>query len=264
MKENDMLSGGREGEIYRRKQRVIRPAHAWTGQIHHFLQFLRSEGAAFVPEPFGINKNGEEELSFLPGDVFHYPLPEEMKKDTILISAAELLTSFHSYSRKYLRFLPEKHTWMLPAVEPVEVMCHGDFAPYNVTIIQGRAAGIIDFDTLHPGSRMWDIAYAVYRWAPLKHPGHPDAFGTFEDQIRKTAMFMDAYGLEMDERRRLVPVLVHRLESLIRFMKKEADKGNHVFAGHLKDGHHLLYEKDIAYVKKQEQAIIEGITRNNR
>lgn len=59
---------------------------------------------------------------------------------------------------------------MLSAVNPIEVMCHGDFAPYNVVLNGSDAVGIIDFDTLHPGSRLSDVAYAVYRWAPLKIP----------------------------------------------------------------------------------------------
>ena len=37
---------------------------------------------------------------------------------------------------------------MLPKQLPVEVMCHGDFAPYNITFVDGCVHGIIDFDTL--------------------------------------------------------------------------------------------------------------------
>ncbi len=34
-----------------------------------------------------------------------------------------------------------------------------DFAPYNITFVDGCVHGIIDFDTLHPGPRIWDVAY---------------------------------------------------------------------------------------------------------
>jgi aminoglycoside phosphotransferase (APT) family kinase protein len=65
-------------------------------------------------------------------------------------------------------------------IDPIEVMCHGDFAPYNVTIVDGEAFGIIDFDTLHPGPKMWDIAYAVYRWVPFTNPANPDGCFSLE------------------------------------------------------------------------------------
>ena len=62
-------------------------------------------------------------------------------------------------------------------------MCHGDFAPYNVVLKGEQAVGIIDFDTCHPGSRLWDISYALYRWSPFMHLKNPDRLGSLEEQI---------------------------------------------------------------------------------
>ena len=53
-------------------------------------------------------------------------------------------------------------------------MCHGDFAPYNITFVDRCVHGIIDFDTLHPGPRIWDVAYAVYRRSPFVSSKDPD------------------------------------------------------------------------------------------
>ncbi len=72
-----------------------------------------------------------------------------------------------------------------------------DFAPYNVVFNGVEAAGMIDFDTLHPGSCLWDVAYAIYRWAPLKNPRNPDAIGDLASQIRRAKAFCDSYGLQV-------------------------------------------------------------------
>ena len=42
--------------------------------------------------------------------------------------------------------------WQLSGRYPIEVICHGDYAPYNVVLNGKQAVGIVDFDTAHPGT----------------------------------------------------------------------------------------------------------------
>ncbi|MFJ9374801.1 phosphotransferase [Streptomyces sp. NPDC101455] len=46
---------------------------------------------------------------------------------------------------------------------PVEVICHGDFAPDNCVFTGEGAVGIVDFDAARPGPgpRAWDLALHV-------------------------------------------------------------------------------------------------------
>jgi hypothetical protein len=60
--------------------------------------------------------------------------------------------------------------WYFPPREPVEVVCHGDLAPYNCVFDGDRLVGVIDFDTAHPGPRLWDVAGGAYRLVPLVAP----------------------------------------------------------------------------------------------
>ncbi len=55
------------------------------------------------------------------------------------------------------------------ARKPFEIISpYGDFAPgITLSSTTVRWTDIIDFETAHPGPRCWDLAYAVYRWAPL-------------------------------------------------------------------------------------------------
>lgn len=258
MDNKDVLLGGRVGKIYKVEETVVRPSNIWTQHVHNFLNFLHQRGANFVPKPFGFNEKNEEILSFMPGDVYNYPLPEKLLNDSMVVSAAQLLLKFHQYSEEYVSFLTNTEQWMLPSTFPIEVMCHGDFAPYNVTIQNDEAVGIIDFDTLHPGPKMWDIVYAIYRWVPFTNPESPDSNGTLKVSIRKAKLFLDTYGINNEDRKSFVKILIKRLESLIEFMRKEASGGNEDFQSHINDGHLQLYLDDIEYLKINENEIING------
>jgi Ser/Thr protein kinase RdoA (MazF antagonist) len=148
--------------------------------------------------------------------------------------------------------------WYLPPRKPFEVICHGDFAPYNVVLQGNTASAIIDFDTAHPAPRVWDIAYALYRWAPLMRPDNPDSFGTLAQQSARARLFCDRYGLPMAQRTHLIDVVIERLQTLVDFMQTEAAAGNVAFQANLADGHHLGYLTDIAYLRNN-QAQIEAI-----
>ena len=148
---------------------------------------------------------------------------------------------------------------MLPIVTPIEVMCHGDFAPYNITINNGSPYGIIDFDTLHPGPRLWDLAYAIYRWVPFTNPKNPDCYDNLEEQIRKANLFMDSYELNKDERFKLPDVMVNRLRCLIKYIEDQAKNHNEDFKKNISDGHLNLYNDDITYILKNKKSILNRI-----
>jgi hypothetical protein len=253
------LDGGREGKIKKSGEKVIRPANVWSPDVHKFLEFLISKGFNFVPKPYGFTEDNEEILSYVPGTAVNYPLPKIFMKDEMIIGAAKLLKRYHGIGRDYLRELRGDEKWMLPEVKPAEVMCHGDFAPYNVTLIDGKPMGIIDFDTLHPGPALWDIAYAVYRFVPFTSPENPDHYDDLDEQIRKMKVFLDSYGATVKQREELPAMMVKRLTALVEFMTAEADDGNEDFAKNLEAGHAILYKNDINYIINNERKIINGI-----
>jgi thiamine kinase-like enzyme len=123
-----------------------------------------------------------------------------------------------------------------------------------------RATAIIDFDTAHPGPRTWDIAYALYRWSPLKNPDNPDTLGNLESQIHRARQFCDTYGLPMAERHNLVSIIIERLQTLIHHMQDQAQKGNPTFQAHLAEGHHRLYQDDIIYLQQNRNRIQGRLT----
>lgn len=148
---------------------VRRSTGPWTPTIHRLLAHVRAKGLLWVPEPLGLDESGREVLSFIPGTVPH-DLPAWMWSEQVLTDVARHLREWHDATAG---FSEPDAVWGLPPSSPREVICHNDFAPYNCIFNECRLVGAIDFDFCSPGSRLWDLAYAAYRFVPLM-PG-PDA-----------------------------------------------------------------------------------------
>jgi Ser/Thr protein kinase RdoA (MazF antagonist) len=121
-----------------------------------------------------------------------YPMPPEVWSDDVLEHAGRLLRQYHDATPG---FPLEGRTWQQPLHQPIEVVCHNDFAPYNFVLQDGRITGVIDFDMASPGPRAWDVAYLAYRLVPLTAPGNPDAPDSpLDERRRRLAALISAYG----------------------------------------------------------------------
>jgi hypothetical protein len=253
----EQLEGGRE-EIKRDGDEVHRPIGKWTPQMHRVLHHLRERGFVEAPLPLGFDAEGREIVTFVKGEVSN-SLSGKAASVAALKSAAELLRRYHDAVSTFSLEATDPEKWMLPPRPPTEIVCHGDFAPYNVVLNGTRAVGLIDFDTAHPGPRTWDIAYALYRWAPFTNPDNPDGFGSVQDQIERARHFCEAYGLASEARRGLADLMVLRLQALIDFMVAQAKADNEVFVANVEDGHHTAYLADIKYLGVHRSQIDDGL-----
>jgi Ser/Thr protein kinase RdoA (MazF antagonist) len=253
------LSGGRNNQITRIENSVHRPSGFWSPSVHALLQHVRCQGFLGAPLPLGFDQNGDEIVTFISGHVSNYPLSEAAASIQALTSAAKLLRAYHDATVSFLDNNLTSFSWLLPPRSPAEVICHGDYAPYNVVLNGNEAVAIIDFDTAHPAPRVWDIAYALYRWAPFTNPANSDGFGTISEQTQRARLFCEAYGLTTAQRRQLPDLAVQRLEALVNFMGSESRSGNEAFQANIKDGHHLTYLADIAYLRQHQKFIEAGL-----
>jgi hypothetical protein len=256
----EFLQGGRENKIARVANTVRRPC--WPlDQVGSCSAAARAGGGIYgrSPNRSALMRQATKSSPFWPGrcaTIHSAPPPPARKRWSRRPSCCAPTT------RQPSRFLTKtwsSHTWLLPTQTPVEVICHGDFAPYNVVLNGRQAVGIIDFDTAHPGPRLWDIAYALYRWAPFTHPQNPDGLGDLTTQIGRARLFCDAYGFPAAQRPELVDAMILRLETLVSYMQAEAQKGNEAFIANLADGHHLLYLADIKYLGEKRPFILAGL-----
>ena len=74
--DEEPLSGGNMAAVVRLGDTVRRTSGPWTPTIHRLLHDLRERGVDEVPEPFGLDDQGREVLSYRPGEVAGYPLPD--------------------------------------------------------------------------------------------------------------------------------------------------------------------------------------------
>ncbi len=226
---------------------IHRESGYWTKQVHQFLRFLRKQGFNQAPLPLGFDEQGREMVSFVKGQTCDYPLSEDVASLEALVSAAKLLRNYHDASQSFLNEIASSNQlWMFPCRDPQEVICHSDFAPYNICFEGKQAVGIIDFDTAHPGPRVWDIAYALYRFAPFSNPENVESFGGIEDQILRASLFCNAYGLDEENRVGLADLILERLQALLSFLIQANREGNKKYMLNMQAGHHLTYLADIA------------------
>lgn len=144
----------------------------------------------------------------------------------------------------------------MPPKEPQQVIYHGDFAPYNVALKGDTTIGIFDFDTAHPAPILWDVASAVYCWAPFKTTPN-DALGNLIQQSTRAKLFCDSYNLSKNDRLKIVDTIILRIEPLLTFMFSEAKKRNQAFIANLQDKHHLSYYADIEYLEANKKSIAD-------
>ncbi len=248
------LSGGRESTIYRDGEVVYRPLQSWSSTIHLILKHLERAKIAETPKFLGVNKD-QEILSFVAGNTYNYPLVGAIATNEALVSAGKLLRKVHDSTVSLLEQLDvNAHRWMLEPREPFEVICHGDFTPYNVALLENKVVGVFDFDTAHPAPRVWDLAYSVYCWSPFKTDSN-DKLGTISEQLARARLFCYSYGATESEREQLADIMVQRLQALVSFMRSESENGNESFAENIEQGHLQAYLNDIEYITENKQKI---------
>ncbi|MGW7530803.1 aminoglycoside phosphotransferase family protein [Amycolatopsis sp. NPDC054798] len=250
MTEDRQVFAGGLNTVVRVGETVRRERRPWSDRVAALLRHLETAGFRQAPRYFRA-EGDTDVLEFLPGEVSNYPLTSPARSTTALLSAAKLLRAYHDATADLATAMPGG--WMLPDQEPAEVICHGDFAPYNCVLRGEEVVGLIDFDTAHPGPRLHDLGYAVYRFAPLTDPANEDGFGSVEDQAARAKLFCDAYGLA--DRTAVVEAAADRLRDLVHLMRTQAASGHEGFASHVAAGHDRLYLRDVAYIEANAETL---------
>lgn len=223
--------------------RVHRPAGEWTPAVHALLKHLAAKGFSAAPRVHGFDAEGREIVDFVPGDV---PGSEVVVSDEALAAMAVLLRDLHDATADFVA--PSGAAWYFEPREPAEVICHGDVAPYNTVFRDGRPVALIDFDTAHPAPRVWDVAYAAYRFVQLVADG-----ASAQEKARRLAIFADAYGVGKPDRAALIDTVITRLRHLVGFLHSQAAAGHSAFARHVAEGHDIYYLQNITYIDRHRR-----------
>ncbi len=155
------LEGGNTNTVVRVADTVRRQPSKHSATHHRLLDHLAGHGFDAAPRFLGQDTKGRDILTFLEGDT---GFPADMwTNNAPLVAAASLLKRYHAAT---VGFATEGATWAQQNT-PAEVICHNDFAPYNMVFRDGLPYAIIDFDVCGPGPRLRDLAYLAYWMVPL-------------------------------------------------------------------------------------------------
>ena len=213
MSEGELLTGdGVTQGIVRVGDTVRRPLRPFSLTVQAYLAHLRDAGFTGAPLPFGVDEQGREVLSFVHGEVPRNPLPPETAGDEVLVALAGLIRALHEASAGWVP--PSGAVWGgTPAsagqvTEAAELVSHRDYYPGNVVFRDGLPAALIDFDLAKPTTRLYDLANALWYWAPLRDPRDRAPAFVGADIPHRVAVFADAYGMTAGQRAELVPFAV--------------------------------------------------------
>ncbi|MBB5868430.1 hypothetical protein F4553_001809 [Allocatelliglobosispora scoriae] len=197
MADQEFLQDQPHRAVVRVGDTVRRPALPWTPTVHELLRHLESVGFEAAPRALGIDEQGREVLTYLEGDSGGDGW-DRVADEAGLVAMARLLRDYH---QAVAGFRPTAEAGWATHPGPVaagELVCHGDFGPWNLVWHGTRPVGILDWDLAWPAEPLHDVAYALeyvtpfrddaecLRW--LRYPSPPE-------RRRRMELFADAYGL---------------------------------------------------------------------
>jgi hypothetical protein len=200
MAEDVLLSGGNSAaSVVRNGDTVRKPPTLFDEATKVLLDRLDEAGVTGVPKALGTDDQGRRTLSWVPGDT---AFPENMWTETATLqTATEHLRAIHDAS---VPLVTRKADWAYRYPNPAmhQVICHNDFAPYNMTFdATGTVIGVIDFDLAGPGPRSRDLAYLAWWLVPFGQQD-PDmdhaTIADIEDGSTRLKTLFAAYGIPPD------------------------------------------------------------------
>jgi hypothetical protein len=251
--EEPLVGGNVSAGVVRVGDTVRRPAGPHTAAVHALLSHLHAVGFEGAPRPLGIDERGREVLSFIPGTV---PWPEEfglLEPRDRLARAARLIRDFHDAVTGFVPRSDAHWQVLIPAEGDCDIIAHHDLAPWNLVI--GSRWAFIDWDLAAPGTRLWDVAYAVHGFAPLS----ANPRWQRSDAALRTRAFADAYGLDEAQRRELVPLLTRRARAMHDFLARQASAGVQPWTGLWENGHGDAWQADAGYTEAREAVLTAAL-----
>ena len=177
---------------------VRRPVRAASERSRAVLRHLEEVGFPHAPRFLGIDEQGREILSFVPGRTI-WPHEMELLADgRVLEPIGALVRAYHEAMASFRSAGGDD--------EDDRLVLHGDLAPWNVVVGDDGTWTLIDWDEVATGDLAWELAYVLHTFIPL-WPNTPFADDDAEIR-RRIGRFAAAYGAEaalVERALRLVP-----------------------------------------------------------
>ncbi|WIX88759.1 aminoglycoside phosphotransferase family protein [Amycolatopsis sp. DG1A-15b] len=216
---------------------VRRPTFPWSPAVHALLRHLEAVGFRWAPRVLGLDEEGREVLTYLEGESGPQGWAQVVG-DAGLARFARLLRDYHDAVAGFRP--PPESRWFggTTGTGGSEVICHGDFGPWNVVWQGEQPVGILDWDYARPAPRLHDVCYALEYVAPfrddaeclrsLRYPRPPH-------RRHRLEVFAGAYSLTSTSG--LVDAVIDVQRTVLAQVRRLADAGHQPQAGWAADGH---------------------------
>jgi len=142
---------------------VRRPATAATPIIAELLPYLEECGFGASPRFLGVDVQGWETLSWVPGVVVADEAVWSLDLDALTHLGA-VLRRLHD---RTAHWRPQRTSLTTRGSSHADiVVIHGDVAPRNTVWRAGCIEALIDWEYVCLAPRWWEVAHAVWQFAP--------------------------------------------------------------------------------------------------
>ena len=175
------LAGGRVTEgVVRIGDFVHRPVCANSPFVHSVLRWLERKAVDCCPRFTGIDGQGREITTFLPG---RSPTDLGYYSDGQCVRAVSIIKTLHEALGDF------------PGCAYGQTVCHNDLSRCNFMFQDDMPYAVFDWDGAAIGDPLDDLAYAVWMWLDI---------GNEDNEASATAarmrLMLDRYGVGRQER----------------------------------------------------------------
>lgn len=205
---------------------VRKPAGPWTDSVDALLRHVSESGFTGAPRSLGRDDQGRHVLEYIPGQMADAagPLSEDG-----LHRVGQLVRQLHEATAGFRP--PDDACWqVLIPPDRQELICHHDLAPWNLVLGAERWV-FIDWDGAGPGSRLWDLGYAVTGFVPMKPGGDPGA------DVPRLRAIAEGYELTRAQRSQLPALIEAHTRGMFELLRQGGQTGQQPWARLWAEGH---------------------------
>lgn len=248
---DEILTGGNVAEsVVRVGGTVRKPATPATPSIESLLVHLHSMGFSNAPHSLGRDDEGRHVLGYIPGvpaNAGPTMLVEELRR------VGQIIRRFHDASSS---FRPASGATWNVATSPdgEDLICHNDLAPWNL-IRNGETWVFIDWDGAGPGTRHWDLSYAMLTFPPI------EADCDLIETSTRIAAILLGYGLDSSNHRSLIGLMIRRARAMYDLLVAGGRTGQQPWARLYADGHAVYWGSVADFIESQSSSLELAMSR---
>lgn len=245
-----MAQAGDRARIQRVGATVHRPREFWSPAVHDLLRHLEQVG---FPAPRVVGSvGGTEILTWIEGESGAAGWAKVVPLEG-LSRWGRFLKTYHDAVADYRPAADAAWSAQTSGVASGEIVCHGDFGPWNGVWQGDRVVGLIDWDHARPAAPLFDVAYALLYVAPFcddreamewrRYPSPPD-------RRERIQVFCEAYG--MPAPRNAARLVAQHQRTVLKTTEELARRGIEPLATWVRDGYLETVRARIRWTEAQD------------